>query len=140
MTTDPAPLTDAEYQALAEFRYKLRKFMSFSEKAARDHGLASSQHQLLLAVRGHEAMGTAPDIGTLAEWLQLRANTVSELVDRAVAANLVERTIDTEDKRRTLVTTTEPARATLEELTLTHRQEIQRFRSDMANALHSLEG
>lgn len=135
MTADSTPLTDAEYQALAEFRYKLRQFMSFSEQAARDHGLSPAQHQLLLAVRGHEASGEAPDIGTLAEWLQLRPNSVSELVDRAVAAGLVERTMGSDDRRRSLITTTAPARATLEELSLTHRHEIQRFRSDMTDPL-----
>lgn len=135
MTTDSSPLTDAEYRALAEFRYKLRQFMSFSEQAARDHGLLPAHHQLLLTVRGHEVTGTPADIGTLAEWLQLRANSVSELVDRAVAHGLVERHVDPEDKRRALVTTTEPARTILEELSRIHRQEVQRFRAEMAEAL-----
>ena len=47
------PLSDADYRSLAEFRHALRRFLAFSEHAARDHGLTPSQHQLLLAIRGH---------------------------------------------------------------------------------------
>lgn len=54
------PLTDAEYRSLADFRFALRRFLAFSEDAARAQGLTPAQHQLLLAVRGAEAGGSAP--------------------------------------------------------------------------------
>ena len=48
-------LTD--YQALAEFRYQLRRFLRFSEEAVREAGLEPQHHQLMLAVKGKPDMG-----------------------------------------------------------------------------------
>lgn len=135
VTTDDTPLSASEYRSLAEFRYALRKFLAFSEQAARERGLSPAHHQLLLAVRGHEATGEPADIGTLAEWLQLKANSASELVDRAVGRGLVHRSADDHDKRRALVTSTEAGRAVLEDLSRLHRHEIQRFRRDVTDVL-----
>ena len=50
MESDEMPLTD--YQALAELRYRIRRFLHFSEQAARAAGLEPQHHQLLLAVKG----------------------------------------------------------------------------------------
>ena len=57
MSNPDRPLGDRDYRALAEFRHALRRFLAFSEQAARDAGLTPSQHQLLLAVRGHAGPG-----------------------------------------------------------------------------------
>lgn len=44
-TAPAAPaLTKADYELLADFRYTLRKFLGFSEKAASEHGL-TPQHR-----------------------------------------------------------------------------------------------
>src|SRR5947209_3384263 len=48
--SEEIPLTD--YQALAEFRYQIRRFLRFSEQMARAAGIEPQQHQLLLAVKG----------------------------------------------------------------------------------------
>ena len=48
---DVTTISDAEYQALAAFRAELRRFLRFSEDAARAAGLSPQQHQLLLAIR-----------------------------------------------------------------------------------------
>src|SRR5205085_11024300 len=45
-------MADAEYRALAAFRHSIRKFLRFSEEAARAAGIEPQQYQLLLAVRG----------------------------------------------------------------------------------------
>ena len=45
-------LTQADYEALAEFRYALRQFLHFSEDAARAAGLTPQQHQAMLAIKG----------------------------------------------------------------------------------------
>jgi hypothetical protein len=42
----------ANYEALAEFRYALRKFQAFSEDAAVRSGLTSQQNQALLSIKG----------------------------------------------------------------------------------------
>jgi DNA-binding MarR family transcriptional regulator len=81
-------LTD--YQALAEFRYLLRRFLRFSEKAAKEAGLEPHQHQLMLAVKGAlEAKG--PHISYLAERLQIQHHSAVELVDRLASKGLIRR-------------------------------------------------
>ena len=48
-----------DYKALAQFRFQLRKFLSFSEAAAHQAGLTPQQHQALLAIKGFS--GAEPD-------------------------------------------------------------------------------
>src|SRR5262245_62700083 len=92
-------LSDREYRALARFRHALRVFLRFSEEAAREHGVTPAQHQLLLAIRGHDGV-TAPTVGDMAEALQQQHHSVVELVNRAAEADLVVRTTDPQDRRR----------------------------------------
>jgi DNA-binding MarR family transcriptional regulator len=87
------PLTDGDYRTLARFRHALRVFLRFSEEAARAEGLTPAQHQLLLAVRGHDDPGAA-SISDLAEALQLRNHSVVGLVDRSDAAGLTSSRAD----------------------------------------------
>ena len=61
-------LTDADYEALSNLRYTLRRFMDFSASAAQEEGLPAQQHQALLAIRGHRGED-AMTIGILAERL-----------------------------------------------------------------------
>ena len=132
-----APLTDADYRSLAEFRHALRRFVAFSERAARSHGLTPAQHQLMLAIRGHDGPSD-PAVGELAESLQLRLHSTSELADRAVANDLVTRRVDPGDARRSLLSLTANGHAKLEELSLLHRRELRRFRIELAGLLDEL--
>ncbi|MCB0986039.1 MAG: MarR family transcriptional regulator [Ilumatobacter sp.] len=133
------PLTDAEYRSLADFRFALRRFLAFSEDAARAQGLTPAQHQLLLAVRGAEAGGSAPSLTDLADRLHLRLHSAGELVGRAVHHDLLERHTDPADARRVLVATTAKGRAHLEELSQLHRRELRRFRAEMNAVLRTIE-
>ena len=72
-----------EYQALAEFRYELRRFLRFSEQAARAAGFEPRQHQLLLAIKGLPE-GKQATISALAERLQIAHHSTVELIDRLV--------------------------------------------------------
>jgi DNA-binding MarR family transcriptional regulator len=117
-------LTVADYQALAEFRYELRRFERFSERAARAVGLEPQQHQLLLAVKGTPA-GAQATIGLLAERLQVRHHTAVELVDRMEARGLVRRSRAGADRRRVFVHLTPRAEAVLPRLSHTHRTELR---------------
>ncbi len=90
-------LTDADYEALLGFRDELRRFLHWSEQQAVAAGITPAQYQLLLAIRGHP--GGAPSIGDVAEHLLLRHHSVVGLVDRAEAADLVERRVDPDDQR-----------------------------------------
>jgi DNA-binding MarR family transcriptional regulator len=127
---------DAEYRTLARFRFALRVFLRFSEQAARDAGLTPNQHQLLLAARGHP--DAPPTIGDLAEWLQLRHNSTVELVDRAVESGLLERHVDEQDRRRQRLVLTPHGEEVLESLSAAHREELRRFREEMAEVLQEL--
>ena len=50
--TGPEPLTKQDFEALAQFRFAIRRYLRFSEETVRDHGLAPQQYVLLLALKG----------------------------------------------------------------------------------------
>ena len=137
------PLSDADYRSLAEFRHALRRFLAFSEHAARDHGLTPSQHQLLLAIRGHprtkDPATSEPSLSDLAEVLQLKLHSVGELADRAADNGLVERRSDPADARRSLLSLTDEGRSQLDALSVLHRRELRRFRVELAAILDELD-
>ncbi len=117
-------ITQAEYRALAEFRYELRRFLHFSEQAARVAGLEPQQHQLLLAIKG---LPTSKDasVGELAERLQIQHHSTVELVNRMVERGLLERRRDDNDQRRVLVSLTPYGEEVLKKLSLLHRTELR---------------
>src|SRR3954452_22183114 len=85
-----APLSKQEFEALAQFRFGIRRYLRFSEEAVRRHGLTPQQYQLLLALKGFPGREWAT-VRELADRLQLRHHSVVELVDRAQGHGLVER-------------------------------------------------
>src|SRR5579871_2037280 len=101
---------------LAEFRFELRKFLQFSENASTAAGLHPQQHQLLLQVAGAPD-GTSVTIAYAAIRLGLRHNSTVELVDRSEREDLIERTIDKDDKRRAILRLTRKGRQVLHKLT-----------------------
>jgi DNA-binding MarR family transcriptional regulator len=131
------PLSDREYQLLARFRAALRTFARHSEQAARLEGVTPAQHQLLLAIRGHP--GGSPSTTETAGALQLTRHAVVELVDRAVAAGLVTRRPDPADRRRQLLGLTRRGEARLGRLSVFHRDELRRFRLELADVLRELD-
>jgi DNA-binding MarR family transcriptional regulator len=110
---------------LAAFRYNLRKFLRFSEKAARQCGVTPQQHQLMLGVAGYTGRGSAT-VSELAEFLQARHNAVVELVARAVRRGLVHKERSRSDHRFVNVSLTRRGRTILSELAKLHAQEIER--------------
>jgi DNA-binding MarR family transcriptional regulator len=114
----PRP-TRRDFERLLEFRVALRRFQRWSEDQAQAKGLTHVQHQLLVAVKGHPG-DLPPTIGELAGYLLLRPHSTVELVDRAVAAGLVERTRDPHDGRVVRVRLTKAGDRILQELTPAH--------------------
>src|SRR5919206_1623843 len=104
MNPDDEP-TAAEYRALAELRYQIRRFLRFSEREARRAGLEPRQHQALLALKGLPP-DRLPTIGELAERLQVEHHSAVELVGRLVERGLVERTRAAADRRLVLLALT----------------------------------
>jgi DNA-binding MarR family transcriptional regulator len=113
---------------LALFRYNLRKFLRFSEKAARQFGVTPQQHQLMLGVAGFTGRGSA-SVSELAEFLQERHHSVVELIERAVQNRLVYRERDTVDRRVVLVFLTPLGEKTLSKLATLHQEEIGRVKA-----------
>jgi DNA-binding MarR family transcriptional regulator len=119
-------LTDADYQELASFRYELRRFLRFSEDAARAAGLTPQQHQLLVAVRGH--VGDEPaTVGEIAESLQIKHHSAVGLLDRMEEAGLVRRVHSPADSRRVHVMIAPAGEAVLHSLASVHRREYRQL-------------
>ena len=132
----PANLTAAQYASLAEFRYRLRVFLAFSEEQARAAGFNPQQHQLLLAVKGFGA--EAPTVGELAERLMLRHHSTVELIDRLQRQGLVARKRKSSDKRVASVAITARGSRVLRKLSLAHRDELLESGPELAKALSTL--
>jgi len=113
-----------EYQALAEFRYQLRRFLRFSEEAARSVGLEPQQHQLLLALKGLPE-GRAATVGELAERLQIQHHSTVELINRMAERDLIERSRDENDQRRVNIRLTGNGDEVLRKLSLLHQEELR---------------
>ena len=130
-TARRAPATIEEQRIirdLARFRYSLRRFLRFSEKAARRCGLTPQQHQLLLGIAGFAEDGAAT-ISELAEFLQERNNSVVGLVERAAEAGLVRRRNAALDRRQVVVTMTVRGARILAKLSRLHHDEVRRMRA-----------
>jgi DNA-binding MarR family transcriptional regulator len=124
---------------LAEFRYRLRRFLGFSEIAAEEAGISAQQYQLLQIIEtvpeGHEC-----SISYLAGRMMLRHNSAVELVDRAVRSGLVRRVADENDHRRSLVEATERGSRLLATLVEAHLLNIDTEGPEILNALQRLLG
>src|SRR5271170_6439003 len=117
-------LTVADYESLAELRHQIRRFLNFSEQAARQAGLEPRQHQLMLTLKGLPA-ATRPRIGELAERLRIQHHSAVELVNRLAAGNYVRRHRSDEDRREVLLTLTSKGEKILRELSLHHKAELR---------------
>ena len=126
--------SDALIERLAEFRYRLRSFVQFSEQAAHAAGLQPQQYQLLLQIAGAPA-GAAPTIAYAAERLGLRHNSVVELANRSVEEGLLERTSDETDARRVLLRITARGARLLHKLAAHHRSELEVMGPTLIEAL-----
>jgi DNA-binding MarR family transcriptional regulator len=130
-------LTAGDYRSLAEFRHQIRRFLHFSEGAARRAGLEPTQHQLLLALKGLPP-GVRPRIGELAERLQIQHHSAVELVNRLQAAGFVRRRRGQEDRREVLVELTSRGQNILRQLSLHHRTELRSQGPELLSALERL--
>ena len=125
VTRPPRPETDSDLalRELAEFRYQLRRFLRFSERAARQHGMTPLQHQLLLGLAGFARNGSAT-ISEMAEFLQERHNAVVALIQRAERAGLVKKSRGHDDRREVRVSITRRGAQMLRKLSELHLREL----------------
>ena len=134
----PRELTAGDYRALAEFRYQIRRFLHFSESAARSTGLNPQQHQLLLALKGLPK-GIEPNVGELAQRLFVRHHSAVELTDRLTERNLLRKRQSREDRRRVLLEITAEGETILRKLSLIHRTQLRSLGTDLVKALRKLQ-
>jgi len=129
----------AEYRALAEFRYQIRRFLNISEQAARAAGLEPQQYLLLLALRGLPE-GKQATILTLAERLQLRHHSVVGLIDRLEKRGLVRRVRGKEDRRKVLISLTARGEQILGNLARKRLAELRATGPELVRALGAVIG
>ena len=130
-------VTSTDYQALAEFRYLIRRFLNTAEQDARALGLEPQQYLLLLAVCGLPN-GTRATIRNLAERLQVRHHSAVELIDRLAKRGLVRRVRGMQDRRHVLVHLTASGRRILAKLAQKRLRELRTSGPDLVRTLNAV--
>jgi DNA-binding MarR family transcriptional regulator len=139
MATQKSKITKVHYETLAGFRYALRRFLRFSENAAKAAGLTPQQHQAMLTIKGFPGRDRIT-IGELAERLQIRHHSAVGLADRLVAEHYVHRVQGQKDRRQVWLALTNRGEVVLERLSAVHREQLQRVGPHIAGLLMSLRG
>lgn len=129
----------AKLAELAEFRYQLRRFLSFSEMASEEAGISAQQYQLLQVIAAVPA-GQECSISYIATRMIVRHHSAVELVDRAEKAGLVRRVADESDHRRALVEMTEKGGELVSHLVKQHLMEVETAGPELLRALERLVG
>jgi DNA-binding MarR family transcriptional regulator len=122
---------------LAEFRFQLRQFLSFSEISSERHGIQAQQYQLLQVVAAAPS-GQPASVSYLADRMVLRHNSTVELVDRAERAGLVRRHTDERDLRRSIIKLTPPGEQLLRAMVAEHVQELDRLADRIIHSIRAV--
>ncbi len=130
-------LTLSDYQALAEFRYQIRRFLRFSEQAVHAAGLERGQYQLMLAIKGMPE-GVRPRIRELADRMHIQHHSAVELINRLEAGGYVLRARAQDDRREVLLALTPKGERVLGELALHHHEELRSAAPSLVAALQRL--
>ncbi|HTT32839.1 MAG TPA: MarR family transcriptional regulator [Methylomirabilota bacterium] len=133
----PKPITTAEYQALAELRYRIRKFVREGDGVATASGLEPQQYLLLLMIRGIPE-GQEATVRTLAERLALKHHSVVELIDRLEAHGYVRRNRSREDRRSVLVSLLPRGEKMLEQVAQHRISELRSTGASLVDAISAL--
>ncbi|WP_024304565.1 MarR family transcriptional regulator [Pseudogulbenkiania sp. MAI-1] len=119
----PSSLAKRDFERLADFRYRLRQFLRFSEEQAQQHGITPQQYLLLLQLRGYPGRDWAT-VAELAERLQSHHHSVVGLVSRCEGQGLVQRRPGREDRRCVEVSLLSKGEELVEKLAMAHRDEL----------------
>jgi DNA-binding MarR family transcriptional regulator len=130
-------MTQDDYRALSQFRFHIRRFLHFSEEAARAEGLEPQQHQMLLAIQALDE-GEGPTIGELADHLVIRHHSAVGLVDRLALRSLAERVRGEDDRRQVRVRLTPEGVLKLRRLSALHQEELGNTGPHLVEALQLL--
>lgn len=130
-------ITPAEYRALAELRYRIRRFLREGDAKSRDVGLEPQQYLMLLAIRGLPA-GSPSTIQTLAERLALKHHSAVELIDRLETHGYVRRTRSRDDRRRVFVSLLPRGDRLLEQVAQNRISELRTSGEALVGAIEAL--
>lgn len=134
---NPQLLPD-DYEALANFRYAMRKFLNFSRRAlAAEAGLTPEQYEALLALKAFGGPN-GMTIRQLSERLQVKHHTVVSLVDKLERSRFVRREPGVDDRRTVYVSLTTAGSRVLAKVAVLHRREMRVRSPEMIEALVKL--
>lgn len=137
-TAKRGTLSPADYEALASFRYAVRRYLAFAEAGARSVGLTTQQHQALLAIKVH-SVRRPMSIGDLASELLLKHHSAVELVGRLEKAGFTQKVVDVEDRRRALISLTPKGEGVLAALSTNNLRELRMIAPAFSGLLGQLE-
>jgi DNA-binding MarR family transcriptional regulator len=130
-------VSDAEYRALAELRYRIRHFIQEGDAAAQRANLEPQQYLMLLAIRGLP-QGAPATIRTLAERMALKHHSAVELIDRLESHGLARRSRSAGDKREVRVSLMPHGSKLLERVARDRLSELKASGATLANAITAL--
>jgi DNA-binding MarR family transcriptional regulator len=130
-------ISDAEYLALAELRYRIRHFIQEGDAAAQRSNLEPQQYLMLLAIRGLP-LGAVATIRTLAERMALKHHSAVELIDRLESHGLVRRIRSEGDKREVRVSLLPQGSKLLDRVARERLSELKASGAALANAITAL--
>lgn len=116
-------LDKKDFEALSEFRYRLRRFLRFSEQVTRRNGITPLQYLLLLHLKGFPGRDWAT-VGELAERLQAAHHGTVALVSRCEGLGWVERRQGQADRREVAIHLTADGERILARMARLHRDEL----------------
>jgi DNA-binding MarR family transcriptional regulator len=130
-------VSDSEYRALAELRYRIRHFIQEGDAAAQRSNLQPQQYLMLLAIRGLPESAVAT-IRTLAERMALKHHSAVELIDRLESHGLVRRSRGQGDKREVRVSLLPQGSKLLDRVARERLSELRASGAALADAITAL--
>jgi DNA-binding MarR family transcriptional regulator len=127
------------YPAIADFRYAIRRFLTFSAGAAREAGLEPQQYQLLLALKGLPSTET-PTIGTLAARMLIQHHSAVELINRLEGHRLIRRSLNPADQREVLLVLSARGERIVQTIAAEHWAELQIAGRELIGTLEEILG
>ena len=120
-------------EALSDFRFALRQFLSFSESMVRSMGVTSQQHQTLLVLVQAGEDGIM--IRDLADRMLMLPHGAVQLVNRLEEAGLATRRADAGDGRVSRVAATPRAIELMRVLVKAHARELRQHEQLLVRSL-----
>ena len=130
-------ISDDEYRALAELRYRIRHFLQEGDAAARQAGLEPQQYLMLLAIRGLPR-GSEATIRTIADRMALKHHSAVELIDRMESRGFVHRSRSEGDRRQVRVSLLPRGAKLLERVALQRIGELRSSGAALADTISAL--